>query len=243
MEFVQFDDLIRYGSQLADFALNIGFVLGPLIGYVAQYQLIKSQKSVGSFSIDVCAILLFANLLRIVFWYEKRFENALLYQSILMIMMQIELLRSCLTIMNKSVLKAKPDSFFDSPLNKFWRWSQLNSYIACLITFLIFVLLSSYLNLANPQYWEIIGFLSCAIEATLGLPQAIKNHSAKSVKGLSYAMIGSWFLGDAFKTFYFIVKNQPAQFVMCGVIQLSVDIWIMLQIAVFSSKKGDLAEI
>ncbi|CAD8045912.1 unnamed protein product [Paramecium primaurelia] len=243
MEIGQFDDLFQYASQLADLALNVGFVLGPLIGYVAQYQLIKQQKSVGSFSTDVCAILLFANLLRIVFWYEKRFESALLYQSVLMIMMQVELLRLCLTIKNKSVYKNKPVSFFDSPLNKFWRWTQLNSYIACLITFLIFVLISSYLNLGNPQYWEIIGFLSCAIEATLGLPQAIKNHTSKSVKGLSYTMIGSWFLGDAFKTFYFIVKNQPAQFVMCGVIQLSVDIWIMLQIAVFSSKKGDLAEI
>ncbi|CAD8054122.1 unnamed protein product [Paramecium primaurelia] len=243
MDIGQFDDIIQYASQFADLALNVGFVLGPLIGYVAQYSLIKQQKSVGSFSIDVCAILLFANLLRIVFWYNKRFENALLYQSILMIMMQVELLRLCLTIISNSVYKIKPVSFFNNPLNKFWRWSQLNSYIACLITFFIIILISSYFNLANPQYWEIIGFLSCAIEATLGLPQAIKNHTTKSVKGLSYAMIGSWFLGDAFKTFYFIVKNQPAQFVMCGVIQLSVDIWIMLQIAVFSSKKGDLAEI
>jgi len=34
----------------------------------------------------------------------------------------------------------------------------------------------------------------------------ISNHKSKSVEGLSFAMIGSWVIGDAFKTTYFIME-------------------------------------
>lgn len=54
------------------------------------------------------------------------------------------------------------------------------------------------------QFGEVIGFFSMSIEATLGFPQVISNYMTKSVKGLSYTMIGLWFLGDLLKTVYFI---------------------------------------
>jgi solute carrier family 66, member 2 len=44
------------------------------------------------------------------------------------------------------------------------------------------------------------------IEATLGLPQVISNLKTKSVKGLSYTMIGMWFMGDFAKTVYFVTE-------------------------------------
>jgi len=34
----------------------------------------------------------------------------------------------------------------------------------------------------------------------------ISNQKTKSVEGLSFAMIGSWVLGDMFKTAYFIYE-------------------------------------
>lgn len=34
----------------------------------------------------------------------------------------------------------------------------------------------------------------------------ISNQKSKSVEGLSYAMIGTWVIGDAFKTTYFILE-------------------------------------
>lgn len=61
----------------------------------------------------------------------------------------------------------------------------------------------------------------------------ISNQKTKSVQGLSYAMIFSWVAGDAFKTFYFIFKNQPFQFIMCGTVQLIVDFVIIGQIYMF----------
>jgi uncharacterized protein with PQ loop repeat len=55
-------------------------------------------------------------------------------------------------------------------------------------------------------FGQLIGFLSMSIEATLGFPQLISNWKTKSVKGLSYTMIGMWFLGDLVKTVYFITE-------------------------------------
>ena len=61
----------------------------------------------------------------------------------------------------------------------------------------------------------------------------ISNQRTRSVKGLSYAMIFSWVAGDVFKTVYFIYKNQPFQFIMCGTVQLIVDFIIIGQIYMF----------
>ncbi|KAM3128680.1 hypothetical protein pb186bvf_019248 [Paramecium bursaria] len=218
-----------------------GIVIGPLLGYVAQYNLIRKSKSVGSFSTDVCAILLIANILRVFFWYYKRFDTSLLVQSILMIGMQIFLLNLCLQVNRKQQIKWKDTSFIQSPLNNFWRWTALDSYVIFLIVFVIVMSVLTQIFFELPFFWEIVGFASCFIESALGMPQSIKNHLTKSVAGLSYAMIFSWFFGDAFKTFYYIVKSQPAQFVMCGVIQLIVDIWILGQIALY--KKQEILEL
>ena len=49
--------------------------LSPNIGYLSQINLIIKEKSIGNFSIDVCAILLFANILRICFWFLHFPEN------------------------------------------------------------------------------------------------------------------------------------------------------------------------
>ena len=81
-----------------------------------------------------------------------------------------------------------------------------------------------------PFYGTFLGFASTSIEATLGLPQLLSNYRTKSVEGLSFFMIFTWFAGDFLKTLYFIIEAQPVQFIMCGSIQLSVDIMIIGQI-------------
>jgi len=50
-------------------------------------------------------------------------------------------------------------------------------------------------------------------------------------------LILTWFTGDLAKTLYFIVKNQPLQFVMCGITQLSIDIYILFQIYTYGKKE------
>lgn len=66
--------------------------VGPVIGYVHQYHIIRKSKSVGTFSIDICGILLFANILRLNFYVFQKYQLALLFQSIIMICAQVFLL-------------------------------------------------------------------------------------------------------------------------------------------------------
>lgn len=51
--------------------------------------------------------------------------------------------------------------------------------------------------------------------------------------GLSFILILTWFGGDFFKTIYYILEQQPVQFIMCGTVQLTVDILIILQFVVY----------
>jgi uncharacterized protein with PQ loop repeat len=98
----------------------------------------------------------------------------------------------------------------------------------------IAVLTTVFQVLSFGFYGQIIGYLSVSIEATLGLPQLYSNFKTKSVEGLSFMMISTWFLGDFLKTIYYVMEHQPFQFTMCGAVQLTVDILIILQIIAYS---------
>ena len=66
-----------------------GIAVGPVIGYFYQYYLIRKNNSVGTFSINLCGALLFCNILRLGFWFFNHYDNALIAQSILMIIAQV----------------------------------------------------------------------------------------------------------------------------------------------------------
>lgn len=66
-----------------------GMAVGPVLGYVHQYYIISKSKSIGTFSIDICGILLFANILRLNFYVFTKFATSLLWQSINMILAQV----------------------------------------------------------------------------------------------------------------------------------------------------------
>ncbi|KAI1721877.1 transmembrane protein [Ditylenchus destructor] len=67
-------------------ALSATFmVVGGAIPYVFQYIEIHKRKSALGFSLLVCLALCVANILRILFWFGKRFETTLLVQSVVMI--------------------------------------------------------------------------------------------------------------------------------------------------------------
>ena len=69
--------------------LNQGVAVFPSIGFLYQYRLINSRKSVGTFSIYVCGVMFLCNFLRIGFFIYKPFSIALLLQSVLNILMQV----------------------------------------------------------------------------------------------------------------------------------------------------------
>jgi len=51
--------------------------------------MVRRTGSVGSFSTDICAILLISNIIRVYFWFAAGFGTPLLLQALLMISAQV----------------------------------------------------------------------------------------------------------------------------------------------------------
>lgn len=49
-------------------SIDVLIMVGPILAYLKQISLIKKNRSIGAFSYDVCAILLFGQAMRIFFW-------------------------------------------------------------------------------------------------------------------------------------------------------------------------------
>lgn len=80
---------------------------------------------------------------------------------------------------------------------------------------------------------EFVGYLSLTTEALLGFPQLVKNFNNKSTIGMSLTMVMLWTGGDLFKTGYFFLNGVPKQFIVCGIIQVSIDLAILAQVSIY----------
>ena len=71
--------------------------------------------------------------------------------------------------------------------------------------------------------------------------ETIEIHSSIIFPTLSIQMVLFWTSGDTFKTIYFIIRESPFQFWLCGGIQVAVDIAILLQVALYSKTRQRLS--
>lgn len=109
----------------------------------------------------------------------------------------------------------------------------------------------TYLMLSVTWFMEAVGFCAVFTEAMLGeylqnhnkcafieilrklkliylgAPQFLRNFKNKSTYGMSIQMVIMWTLGDMFKTGYFIVRESPTQFWICGTLQVSEQILLI----------------
>lgn len=46
-----------------------------------------------------------------------------------------------------------------------------------------------------------------------------------------------WTAGDLFKTVYFILRNSPTEFLVCGILQASLNLGVLLQVFVYKGKR------
>ncbi|KAI0791611.1 hypothetical protein BC629DRAFT_373400 [Irpex lacteus] len=199
---------------------SVGMAVGPPLVYADQaYSIIKKKDSTG-FSRDVCAILLVANITRCFFWLGDRFEFALLFQSLFMIVAQLALLYICLKYRPTS----SPENLRTStrPLS-FWQWATYTQYIEFLAGFILCQAILFLIFGRSEIYTAILGYVALGLESTLPIPQLISNYKQKSLYGFRMSTLLGWFGGDAFKAVYFFLKNNPLQFKVCAIFQLSID--------------------
>ncbi|XP_063801790.1 solute carrier family 66 member 2-like [Pseudophryne corroboree] len=211
-------------------------VFGGIVPYIPQYQDIKRTSNPDGFSTWVCFVLLVANILRIFFWFGKFFEYPLLLQSILMIIAMLALLHLCCSVQAANRVSTKQHHFTDFDLSHFWQWSGFEDYLQFCLLLSVCCAFLTYVLLDVPIFVEVIGLLALLTEAMLGLPQLLQNLKNRSTRGMSVKMVLLWTVGDSFKTTYFIIKETPAQFWLCGALQICLDAAILLQVYHYSQR-------
>jgi len=219
--------------QLVTFGCEVAIMLGGVVPYIPQYIQIKKKQTTQGFSLYVCLALLLANTLRIIFWFGKHYETPLLVQSILMNICMFALVQLCVTVNNKDVIvteRRRERVFTDFDPSFFWGWTDFTSYVEFIMTTAALGAMLMYFLIDYQPFVEVIGFLAVFTEAMLGVPQFYRNFRNKSTYGMSLPMVMMWTTGDVFKTSYFYLRNTPAQFFICGSLQVTVDLLILCQV-------------
>lgn len=112
--------------------------------------------------------------------------------------------------------------YLDFDSRHFWGWTDFQSYLDFMLVFWAVGAAVTYLMLPYVFFMEAVGFAAVFIEAMLGAPQFMRNFKTKSTEGMSIQMVMMWLAGDLFKTCYFVVRAAPAQFWLCGTLQVSI---------------------
>ncbi|XP_055921732.1 solute carrier family 66 member 2-like isoform X2 [Eupeodes corollae] len=234
MDWIINDELGLTVGHLVGWAAASAMVVGGVIPYVPQYREIKKTQDADGFSLHVCFALLIANSLRILFWFSKRYELPLLVQSVVMNITMFLMIHLCVKVKRNNANPAMRDrEFGDLDMKYFWAWTDFQSYLDFMLVVWAVGAAITYLMLSIDWFMETVGFFAVFTEAMLGAPQFLRNFKNKSTYGMSIHMVVMWTLGDMFKTVYFILRKAPNQFWICGTLQVSLDIAILLQVHIY----------
>ncbi|CAH1108994.1 unnamed protein product [Psylliodes chrysocephalus] len=237
MDWVISDELSLTVGTVVGWISAGAMIIGGVIPYIPQYRQIRKTKDAEGFSLLVCLALLVANTLRIMFWFGRHFEYPLLVQSVIMNITMFMMIHLCVSVRNKNQLvQARQRIFTDFNAKYFWNWTDFQSYLDCVLIFTIAASLLMYIFIDYVIFVETVGFLALSTEAMLGTPQLVKNYRNKSTEGMSLMMVVMWTCGDIFKTTYFLVRDAPVQFWVCGSVQVTVDLLILLQVFIFKGQ-------
>ncbi|XP_026325955.1 PQ-loop repeat-containing protein 1 isoform X2 [Hyposmocoma kahamanoa] len=231
MDWIISDELGLTVGHLVGWAAAGAMIVGGVAPYIPQYRQIKRTQDAEGFSLYVCLALLIANTLRILFWFGKRYELPLLVQSIVMNITMFVMIHLCVTVRKTNqIIRTRERIFTDMERKYFWAWTDFQSYVDCMLVFSVIGAAIMYLMIEFAPFVELIGFLAVFTEAMLGAPQIAKNHQNKSTEGMSLSMVVMWTCGDVFKTAYFVLREAPTQFWVCGSMQVTLDIVILIQV-------------
>ena len=229
-------------SSIIKLSIDILMIFIPSIGYIFQALKFKQTKSSKGFAKFLCLLLLLANILRIFFWFGKKFSLILLFQAIVVIISQIYLIHVYLEYQEDLPMKTEKTfreylTNWKETLNlkKIWDWNDEIEYFK----FILFIILTlsiicSIFGTKNIQFFEILGTLSVSCETFIELPQIKENCMAKNTKNLSGTMVLMWFVGDLFKTTYNLMYKSPFQMIIGGIIMNCEDIILSSQVLFYN---------
>ena len=228
-------------SSIIKYSADILIIFIPSIGYIFQAMKFKQTKSSKGFARFLCLLLLIANILRVFFWFGKKFSLPLLFQAIIVIISQIYLIHVYLEYQEDLPMKTEKTmneylTNWKETLSpkKIWNWNDEIEYYKFILFIIVFLsIICTVVGTKNLQFYEILGTLSVSCETFIELPQIKENCMIKNTKNLSGTMVFMWFVGDLFKTTYNLMYKSPMQMIIGGIIMNCEDIILSSQFLVY----------
>lgn len=225
-------------SSILLIIVDIIQALTPIIPYFAQINTFKKQQSSKGFSIKISLFVLSAHILRIFFWFGERFNISLLFQSILLNITHLYLVKIYVDFAEKNEERNKESIFSD-----FWDWDNHVNYFITTLGFVLFLIgITFHLGFENKIYVNLLGSVSSILEAVMPCAQIVKLYNVKSAKSLSYVLVLSWVLGDSFKVYYYIITKVPIQMLISAIMQVLFELFIILQVFYYNSIEAEVKE-
>ncbi|ORC92848.1 uncharacterized protein TM35_000021740 [Trypanosoma theileri] len=279
-------------KDIGFFLFSVGMVVGPHIGYMFQIHEMSTKRNVEGYSPIVSAILLLSNSIRILYYIGYQFALALLFQSVLAVVVHLLLLLLVVHIVqvdyhidsdspeanggemtetgveinnnnNHNTINNHNNNNGSTPVEVtqgvdpntvivsegvshcfafLWLDHQASKIELAILSLspsglvrLYFIWLFIAMMVVLVYYAivgvpVVVGYVALGLEALLVLPQILRNHRRCSTAGLTMMLVLTWVLGDLIKVVYFIVDKQPLPFLVCGCIQIGLDVIVVAQV-------------
>ena len=232
---------------MKEILLDFFMTFCPTLNYLFQIFKFNKTKSSKGFSKYLCLVTILSHTLKVFFWFSERFKYALLFQSILVIIMQLYLIYVCIKFKEKEPNYDQIPNENNSSNNTnvkrkiynwkniidfklIWKWNDIFEYY--IFYFIIVILLSvCHICLGNYDYYSFsLGFVSMILDMLGSFPQIIELYKTKNQRNISKIMVLMWFFGNLIKVYYNIHNKSPLPLIIGSYIQVFFNVVLISQI-------------
>ena len=232
---------------MKEILLDFFMTFCPTLNYLFQIFKFNKTKSSKGFSKYLCLVTILSHTLKVFFWFSERFKYALLFQSILVIIMQLYLIYVCIKFKEKEPnydqIPNENNSSNNTHIKRkiynwkniidfklIWKWNDTFEYY--IFYFIIVTLLSvCHLCLGNYDYYSFsLGFVSMILDMLGSFPQIIELYKTKNQRNISKIMVLMWFFGNLIKVYYNIHNKSPLPLIIGSYIQVFFNVVLISQI-------------
>ena len=232
---------------MKEILLDFFMTFCPTLNYLFKIFKFNKTKSSKGFSKYLCLVTILSHTLKVFFWFSERFKYALLFQSILVIIMQLYLIYVCIKFKEKEPNYDQIPNENNSSNNTnvkrkiynwkniidfklIWKWNDTFEYY--IFYFIIVTLLSvCHLCLGNYDYYSFsLGFVSMILDMLGSFPQIIELYKTKNQRNISKIMVLMWFFGNLIKVYYNIHNKSPLPLIIGSYIQVFFNVVLISQI-------------
>ena len=232
---------------MKEILLDFFMTFCPTLNYLFQIFKFNKTKSSKGFSKYLCLVTILSHTLKVFFWFSERFKYALLFQSILVIIMQLYLIYVCIKFKEKEPnydqIPNENNSSNNTNIKRkiynlkniidfklIWKWNDTFEYY--IFYFIIVILLSvCHICLGNYDYYSFsLGFASMILDMLGSFPQIIELYKTKNQRNISKIMVLMWFFGNLIKVYYNIHNKSPLPLIIGSYIQVFFNVVLISQI-------------